>query len=155
MHDWQNLILVKENGKRFSNELDSSYDGFFAHAMAWTGDPAKLNGGGSIWAIFDAEGLKREKWSTEQGVVDRERGYFFSGDTLEELAAQLKKNPYQWRPMPARRFAKPSSASTRSSTLTPTSSAHAAPQNRDTAFYAAWAAPSLHGAAGLRTNTRC
>ena len=37
--DWQNVILVKENGRRFYNELDSSYDGYFAHAMAWTGDP--------------------------------------------------------------------------------------------------------------------
>ena len=70
--------------------------------MRWhgAGDPAKLDGGGPIWAIFDADAVEREEWSTEPPVVDRKGGYFFSGDTLEELASQIARNPFQQRPMP-------------------------------------------------------
>jgi urocanate reductase len=157
--DWQNLIQVKENGKRFWNELDSSYEGYFAHAMAWTGDPAKLNGGGPIWAIFDAEGVKREKWSTEPPVVDRERGYFFSADTLEELAAQVKKNPFQWRPMPGAALRETverfnsfvdTGVDADFKRRTPPHKIATPP------FYAAWATPSLHDSlTGVKTNTKC
>ena len=34
--------------------MDGSYS-FFAAAMAYNGDTSKLNGGGPIWAIFDAD----------------------------------------------------------------------------------------------------
>ena len=157
--DWQNLILVKENGKRFYDELDSSYDGFFAHAMAWTGDPAKLNGGGPIWAIFDSEAVKREKWSTEPPVVDRERGYFFSADTLEELAAQMKRNPFQWRAMPGTTLRE---TVERFNTFVDSGVDLDFKRRRPThkiatpPFYAAWATPSLHDSlSGLRINTKC
>ena len=49
MTDWQEAILVNQAGKRFWNELDSSYE-FIAAAMAYNGDETKLNGGGPIWA---------------------------------------------------------------------------------------------------------
>src|SRR6478672_11309117 len=55
VHDWQDLILVKENGLRFWNEIDKSNNGYFAHVLQPTGDPKKLNGGGPVWAIFDAD----------------------------------------------------------------------------------------------------
>ena len=93
--DWQNVVMVNDRGKRFANELSGDYE-FFAAAMAWNGDPQKLNGGGPIWAIFDAEGAKREKWNTAPPNTDPV--YFFSADTLQELAAKIK-NPYQKRPM--------------------------------------------------------
>ena len=60
--DYQNVILVKENGLRFYDETvpTSDYE-YYAAALAWTGDPKKLNGGGPIWAIFDADaGRARE-----------------------------------------------------------------------------------------------
>src|SRR5262249_31446149 len=97
--DYQNVILVKENGLRFYNETarDRDYE-YFAAALAWTGDPKKMNGGGPIWAIFDSAAVAREKWDVKPPTVDPD-GYFFSADTIEELAARIV-NEYQWRPMP-------------------------------------------------------
>ena len=111
--DWQDVILVKENGRRFWDEtmtdlegrkrdrarnLPYSKAGYYAAAMEWTGDPKKLNGGGPIWAIFDADGVEREGWEIKPPYV--EPGYYFVADTLEELAAKIKGNKYQWRAMP-------------------------------------------------------
>ena len=90
------MILVNQTGKRFWNELDVSYD-FFAAAMAYSGDAAKLNGGGPIWAIFDADAVAREGWLPEPPHVDRD-GYFFSADTIHELAGKID-NPYQRQDM--------------------------------------------------------
>ena len=45
VEDWQNVIFVNQTGRRFWNEVDGSYK-FFAAAMAYNGDPTKLNGGG-------------------------------------------------------------------------------------------------------------
>ena len=99
VRDYQNLILVKENGLRFHDEMAGQRDyDYFAAALAWTGDPKKINGGGPIWAIFDADAVAREKWQVKPPYVDPE-GYFFSADTIEELAKKIV-NEYQWRPMP-------------------------------------------------------
>src|SRR5262245_48384906 len=97
VEDWQNLIFVDQNGKRFWNEVDGSYN-FFAACMAWHGDKTKLNGGGPVWAIFDADGAAREKWNTKPPNVDPD-GFFFSADTIAELAGKIK-NPYQKQAMP-------------------------------------------------------
>jgi FAD binding domain-containing protein len=99
VRDYQNLILVKENGLRFYDETAPTRDyEYYAAALAWTGDPSKLNGGGPIWAIFDADAVAREKWQVKPPYVDP-HGYFFRADTVEELAASIV-NAYQWRPMP-------------------------------------------------------
>jgi hypothetical protein len=105
--NWQNAILVKETGKRFYEETlhgkPMGSPGWRAHidaALQWTGDPARLNGGGPIWAIFDAAAVQREGWQTEPPYVDRNGGFFFSADTLRELANQVRRCPFQWRPMP-------------------------------------------------------
>jgi urocanate reductase len=90
--DWQNMIFVNQNGQRFWNELDGSYR-FFAAAMAYNGDPSKLNGGGPIWAIFDADAVAREKWDPQPPHVDPD-GYFYSADTIAELGPKIR-NPYQ------------------------------------------------------------
>ena len=97
VEDWQNVIFVNQFGKRFWNEVDGSYN-FFAACMAWHGDKGKLNGGGPIWAIFDADAAAREKWNTKPPNVDPD-GFFFSADTIAELAGKIK-NPYQKQPMP-------------------------------------------------------
>ncbi len=94
--DWQNVVMVNDRGRRFWNEVDGSYD-FFAAAMAWNGDPEKLNGGGPIWAIFDADAAAREKWNTKPPNVDPD-GWFFSADTIAELAGKIK-NPHQRKPI--------------------------------------------------------
>ena len=152
--DWQNAVMVNQFGQRFWDEKDESYK-FFNAAMAYHGDKTKLNGGGPIWAIFDADGAAREKWNTKPPNVDPD-GYFFSADTLAELAGKIK-NPYQKQPLPGaaltetvnryntfvtegvdKDFKKP----------TPMHKIEKPP------FYAAWATPILHDAlTGLRTNT--
>src|SRR5438552_210438 len=83
VEDFQNVIMVKENGLRFVDETKGNYD-FFAACMAWSGDPGKLNGGGPIWAVFDQAAVQREKWITKPPYVDLS-GWFFQGDTLKEL----------------------------------------------------------------------
>ena len=95
--DWQDLIMVNQFGKRFWDEGDGSYK-FFNAAMAYNGDKTKLNGGGPIWAIFDADGAAREKWNTKPPNVDPD-GWFYQADTLAELAGRIK-NQYQKQPMP-------------------------------------------------------
>ena len=99
VNDYQNVILVKENGLRFFDETaDTRNYEYYAAALAWTGDPNKMNGGGPIWAIFDNDAVARENWQVKPPYVDP-NGYFFSADTIEELARKIV-NEYQWRPMP-------------------------------------------------------
>jgi urocanate reductase len=154
--DWQNAIMVQQNGKRFYNETASGYD-FFAAAMQWSGDPNKLNGGGPIWAIFDGEAVTRQRWDPTPPNIDPGNGYFFVADTLAELARKVVM-PYQTIPMPPEvleasvarynsfvdsgkdeDFAKP----------TPKYKIQTPP------FYAAWTTPILHDSlTGLHTNTK-
>jgi hypothetical protein len=99
VEDYQNVILVKENGLRFYSETAGNRDyEYFAAALAWTGDPRKMNGGGPIWAIFDSDAVVRENWEVSPPHVDPD-GYFFQADTIEELASEIV-NEHQWRPMP-------------------------------------------------------
>ena len=111
--DWQNVIMVNMIGKRFYDETGADFpgnqynqiknyvphsyrnsknvkwapDNFINAAMAGIpGDPH--NGGGPIWAIFDADAVAREKWDTQHPWVDTKNGFFFSADTLEELAGE-------------------------------------------------------------------
>lgn len=182
VRDWQDVILVNQAGLRFydetkgqftsnrynavSNYVPGSYlnaanikyapANFLNAALAGTGDAT--NGGGPIWAIFDAEAVIREGWSVAPPHVDREAGFFFSGDTIAELARNIV-NKYQRKPMPAEKleetvskynayvdagkdpdFGKPS------------------PQNKiqTPPFYAGWATPVIHDTrAGLRIDAKC
>jgi urocanate reductase len=152
--DWQNLIFVNQAGRRFWNEVDGSYK-FFAAAMAFNGDTSKLNGGGPIWAIFDADAAAREKWNPKPPNVDPD-GYFFSADTIGELAGKIA-SPYQKKPMPG---------AVLQETVNRYNSFVAAGVDQDfkkptpmykiqtPPFYAAWSTPILHDTlTGLRTNT--
>ncbi len=156
VRDYQNLILVKENGLRFYAETarDRDYE-YFAAALAWTGDRNKMNGGGPIWAIFDADAVAREKWDVKPPHVDP-YGYFFSADTIEELAARIV-NQYQWRPMPGAALRQ---------TVDRYNSFVDAGADEDfkkprpmykiakPPFYAAWHTPALHDSyTGIRINT--
>jgi urocanate reductase len=154
VRDWQNMIFVNQNGKRFWDETDGSH-GFFHAAMAYSGDKSKLNGGGPIWAIFDADAVTREKWKPEPPHVDRE-GYFFSADTIPELAAQIK-NPYQKAAIPGAALQEAvnryngfvaAGADADFKKPTPLYKIEKPP------FYAAWTTPILHDTlTGIRTNT--
>ena len=58
----------------------------------------KSEGGGPIWAIFDADAVKRENWTVAPPFVDPD-GWFFTANTLKELAAKIVSK-YQKEPMP-------------------------------------------------------
>jgi hypothetical protein len=177
--DYQNLILVNQAGSRFYDETQGQYTAnnygdvkpytpgsyrnaadtkfapanFLNAAMAGTGEAR--NGGGPIWAIFDADAVTREGWTVTPPHVDIAEGYFFSADTIEKLAASIV-HKHQRMPMPTTalretvskynsyvdqakdpEFEKPS----------PKYKIQKPP------FYAAWATPVIHDSrAGLRIN---
>jgi hypothetical protein len=159
VRSYQDVICVNQWGRRFWNELDDTY-GFLNACLSRhenDGKSRKTNGGGPIWAIFDAEAVIRESWDPEPPNVDP-NGWFYSADTIAELARKIA-NPYQLQPMPA-------------SALEETVARYNSyvDAGKDPEFgrpglmfkiqkpplYAAWATPILHDAlAGLRTNRRC
>ena len=185
VRNWQDLILVNQVGKRFYDETAGNWPYGTHHGFLdpyihgdWR-NPRRIEynpqnfldaavamnegsvppdfGAGPTWAIFDAEAVKRERWKVEPPSIDPL--YFFSADTLAELTAKLKKNPYQKAEMPAENldatvarynsivdfgydpdFEKPK------------------PQYKiqTPPFYAAWATPVVHDTyAGLRINMKC
>jgi urocanate reductase len=153
--DFQDVILVNWQGSRIWNENDDSDD--FIDACLGSKAAGATNGGGPIWAIFDAEAVRREKWDPRPPNVDP-RGWFFRARTLRELAAAIQ-NPYQPAPMPGEAleatvgryngfvdaradddFGKP----------------HPAYRIDTPPFYAAWSTPILHDAmTGLRIDASC
>lgn len=96
VQDYQNLIQVNQVGRRFVNEFATGFD-WWNPCLELNG--AKGEGGGPIWAIFDADGAKRENWICAPPFVDPD-GWFFSGNTLAELAGRIVSK-YQKEPMPA------------------------------------------------------
>jgi FAD binding domain-containing protein len=156
VRDYQDVILVKENGLRFHDETASTRDyEYYAAALAWTGDPGKMNGGGPIWAIFDADAVAREEWIVKPPHVDPD-GYFFSADTIDELAGRIV-NEYQWRPMPAAALRKSvEHYNSFVDTGVDTDFKKPRPMYRIARppFYAAWHTPALHDSyTGIRINT--
>jgi len=156
VEDWQDLIMVNQLGVRFWNELDGSYDFYAACLGSVVLDGGKTRLGGPIWAIFDADAVKREYWVPNPPNVDL-NGYFFAADTIEELAAKIN-NPYQKRPMP------PSALKETVAKYNSYVDAGSDPDfKRPTPkykiqtppFYAAWSTPILHDTlAGLRVNAK-
>jgi len=180
--NWQDLILVNMIGRRFYDETGGQFtandygsikdykqgnylnakntkyspNNFIDAALAGIGDGH--NGGGPIWAIFDADAVTREKWDPKPPNVDIKAGLFFSADTLGDLAKKIKMQ-YQRVPMPPENleqtvarynsfvdsgvdedFGKPK----------PLHKIEKAP------FHAAWATPVVHDSrAGLRINAKC
>ncbi len=157
--DFQDLILVNQIGQRFWNEVDETYD--FLNACLGTngnmGKEGKKNGGGPIWAIFDADAVKRNQWDPRPPYVDR-TGHFFAADTLGELAGKIA-NPHQLHPMPARALEE--SVARYNSFVDAGKDADfnkPAPKYKIATppFYAAWSTPILHDClTGLRINTKC
>jgi succinate dehydrogenase/fumarate reductase flavoprotein subunit len=180
--DWQDVILVNMLGRRFYDETgghfnyntyqstnpyephsylnakNQKYDpsNFINAALAGIGDGH--NGGGPIWAIFDADAVAREKWQPKPPHVDVGAGFFFEAGSIEALAAKIKMK-YQRVPMPPHNLA---------TTVARYNSFVEIGKDADFGkpkplykiskppFYAAWATPVIHDTrAGLRINARC
>ena len=180
--DYQNVILVNLIGRRFYDEtagqfpannynsikpyvpdsylnaanLKYSPSNFLNAAMAGIGDTHA--GGGPIWAIFDSDAAMREGWKVTPPFVDVARGYFYSANTLAELAGKIT-NKYQRVPMPPEALQE---------TVTRYNSFVDAGKDADFAkpapkykiqtppFHAAWATPVIHDTrSGLRINAKC
>ena len=151
--DWQNLVLVNQIGQRFWDETDDS-PGFFDAALSYTHRTTDPNGGGPIWAIFDAAAAEREGWNTTPPHVDRD-GYFFQEKTLEELSRAIT-NTYQKTAMPAENLVH-TVARYNDFVATGADVDFGKPSPRYAIarppFYAAWATPMVHDSlTGLRTD---
>ncbi len=99
------LIYVNMLGQRFFQEDTRDYD-WLAAAMgsavldADTEDARRV--GGPIWGIFDADQVERMEWDVSgPPSVDIEGGYFYSADTLAELADVIVNKFYEDYPLPA------------------------------------------------------
>ncbi len=180
--DWQNVILVNMLGRRFYDETEGQFtangarqvdpyvpgsylnavnikykpNNFLNAALAGIGDGK--NGGGPIWAIFDADGAAREKWNPTPPYVDIDAGFFFAANTIEELAAKVKMK-YQRVPMPPDSL-KETVARYNSFVDNGNDKDFGKPAPRykvaKPPFYAAWATPNVHDTrAGLRINAKC
>ena len=180
--DWQNVILVNMLGQRFYDETATSFTANrygrikdyvpynYRNARDIVYDPPNLlnammagirdghNGGGPIWAIFDQDAVEREGWDPNPPNVDYAEGFFYSAQSLAELARAIRIK-YQRMPMPPENleatvaryngfvdkgvdedFEKPN------------------PRFRIARppFYCAWATPVIHDTrAGLRINASC
>jgi FAD binding domain len=187
LKDWHNVILVNQVGKRFYDETKGDYPhgnvyneinpythndyrnnekieyhpnkyNFFNAAVAMNeySEPPDYSAG-PVWAIFDADAVARNKWKVTPPYVDP-LGYFFSANTLPELAAAIK-NEYQ---------AKPMKGETLRATVERYNSFVDAGEDADFGkpkpkykiqtppFYAAWATPNVHDTrSGLRINGKC
>lgn len=180
--NWQDVVLVNQAGKRFYDEtaeqftansyksLDPYVPGsylnaknikygpanFINAALAGTGE--SRNGGGPIWAIFDAEAVTREKWNPTPPQVDIEAGFFFRANTIAELANKVVMK-YQPRGIPAQALEE---------TVARYNSFVDSGQDEDFGkpkplhkiekppFYAAWSTPVIHDCrTGLRINAKC
>jgi hypothetical protein len=182
VEDWQDVVLVNMIGKRFYDETARQFtsgnyetmlpyvphnwrngrnlkfnpNGFLDAALAGVGDGH--NGGGPIWAIFDADAVAREKWSPKPPYVDYDQGFCFTADTIEDLAKKIVMK-YQRVPMPPENLA---------ATIARYNSFVDSGVDEDFGkpkplykiakppFYAGWATPVLHDTrAGLRINGKC
>jgi succinate dehydrogenase/fumarate reductase flavoprotein subunit len=185
--DWQDLILVNQVGKRFYDETKGDVPhgnhggqvtpyapNDYRNAENVKYNPRKHNFthaalamneyseppdycAGPIWAIFDANAVQREGWRVTPPHVDPQ-GYFFSANTIVELAAAIE-NEYQ---------AKPMNGATLQATVERYNSFVESGEDKDFGkptpkykietppFYAAWATPVVHDTrAGLRINAKC
>jgi succinate dehydrogenase/fumarate reductase flavoprotein subunit len=179
--DWQDLILVNMIGERFYDETGKQFTGdtyksidpydpgsylnaknikydpnnFLDAALAGIGDGH--NGGGPIWAIFDQDAVTREKWDPKPPYVDIDTGFFFTADTIADLAGKIVMK-YQRVPMPPEKLV---GAVARYNAFVEAGKDYDFGKPKPLykiakpPFYAAWATPVIHDTrAGLRINAR-
>ena len=170
LYNFDGAIQVNMLGKRFYNEEaqngfysdgDGMWDYFaacFGSVILDEGTPEARRVGCPLWTIFDADYAASEGFNCAYPDVDTENGYFFSGDTIEELAQNIVNKYYEDYPMDPQvlvdtishynemvdkghdeDFGKPDDEMTKKIETGP--------------FYAAWSTPVPHDTlTGLRTN---
>jgi hypothetical protein len=180
--DWQDVITVNMLGRRFYDETGTGFTtnnynsinpyipgsylnarnikynprNWLNAAMAGIGDGR--NGGGPIWAVFDADAVARENWTPAPPYVDVDAGFFFSAGSIAELAGKIAM-PYQRVTMPPENLV---------GTVARYNSFVDSGVDEDFGkprplhkiatppFHAAWATPVIHDTrAGLRINAHC
>ena len=182
VRSWQDVILVNMLGKRFYDETGKQFsandyksldpysqgsylnaknikynpNNFINAALAGIGDGH--NGGGPIWAIFDADAVTREKWNPMPPNVDVDAGFFFQADTLSDLAKKIVMK-YQRVPMPSANL-EATVARYNSFVDSGIDEDFGKPKPlhkiATPPFYAAWSTPVVHDTrAGLRINAKC
>ncbi len=182
LRNWQNVILVNMLGKRFYDETGEQFiandyksidpyvresylnaknikynpNNFLDAALAGVNDGH--NGGGPIWAIFDVDAVTREKWNPTPPNVDVDAGFFYSADTLADLANKIVMK-YQRVAMPPATL-EATVARYNSFVDSGTDEDFGKPKPlykiAKPPFYAAWATPVVHDTrAGLRINATC
>jgi succinate dehydrogenase/fumarate reductase flavoprotein subunit len=129
---------------------------FLNAALAGIGDGH--NGGGAIWAIFDADAVAREQWDPSATNVDSGAGLFFSASSASELATKIVMN-HQRTAMPPQNL---ETTIARYNSFVESGRdddfGKAAPRYKiaKPPFYAAWATPMVHDTrSGLRIDARC
>jgi succinate dehydrogenase/fumarate reductase flavoprotein subunit len=180
--DWQDVILVNMQGRRFYDEtggqyiannynsLDPYVQGSWLNAKNLNWNPNNFlnaalagiddghNGGGPIWAIFDSDAVAREGWTPNPPHVDIAAGFFFSANRLADLAEKIVMK-YQRVPMPPANLEE-TVARYNSFVASGVDEDFGKPRPMYTIaeppFYAAWATPVVHDTrAGLRINAQC
>jgi succinate dehydrogenase/fumarate reductase flavoprotein subunit len=185
--DWHDLILVNQIGKRFYDETKGDYPhgnvyndfnpyrpndyrnndiidfhpskyNFFNAAVAMNeySEPPDYSAG-PVWAIFDSEAVKRNKWNVTLPYVDPD-GYFFSANNLTDLAEAIK-NEYQAKPMKGA-VLQATVERYNSFVDSGTDQDFGKPKPKykieKPPFYAAWGTPLVHDTrSGLRINNKC
>jgi hypothetical protein len=180
--DWQDLIFVNQLGQRFYDETQGAFtanddgsvkpyvQGSYLNAKNTRYDPSNFlnaalagiggghNGGGPIWAIFDADAVAREGWDPTVPQVDFKAGFFFQASSIADLAAAIQM-PHQRVPMTPAALAQ-SVARYNSFVDSGVDADFGKVKPRykiaKPPFYAAWATPNVHDTrAGLRINAKC
>ena len=182
VRNWQDVVLVNMLVKRFYDETGPQFDsndynsinpytqGSYLNAKNLKYNPKNWidaamagfndghNGGGPIWAIFDADAVAREKWNPTPPNVDTKTGFFFSANSIAELANAIKMK-FQRTPMPPDAL---QDTVTRYNSFvdsgTDTDFGKPKPLYKIATppFYAAWSTPVVHDTrAGLRINAKC
>jgi hypothetical protein len=93
--DWRNASI--ENIRKTYAEPNSIHA-----ALAMNeGSQAPDFFSGPIWAIFDRAAVERDKWNLNPPYTSPTNGFFFSADTIEELAAKIQKG-HEFQRVPLR-----------------------------------------------------
>jgi len=182
VRDWQDVITVNMLGQRFYDETGPAFttnnyrsidpytqgdyrnardvkfrpNNWLNAAMAGIGDGH--NGGGPIWAIFDADAVRREAWVPEPPHVDYAAGFCFRAGTVAELAETIAMRFQRVKMPPGNLVRTVERYNGFVDSGVDEDFGKPAPRFRIATppFYAAWATPVIHDTRmGLRIDAHC